>query len=84
MESNYSNLLYIRARSPEKLKEQLIAIDVPSQIVSGSWDYSGSRYGVWVMLDRPVERVRRKDLKMVQEDLLTNTKTKTTILKKED
>lgn len=81
MENNYSNLLYVQARTPDKLKEQLMAIDVPSRIVEGSWWNTGSMLGVWVILDRPVEKVKKKNLNKRSVD--PTDETKTTILNKE-
>ena len=81
MENNYANLLYIQARTPEKLKEQLLAIEVPSSIVPGSWWNPGSMLGVWVLLDRPVEKVKKKDLK--KKPVVSNDQTKTITLNNE-
>jgi hypothetical protein len=52
---SYERLAVVHGRTPMKLKEALLAIPVPSQIVQGSWFQSGGIYGVWVMCDRPVK-----------------------------
>ena len=81
MENDYSKLLNIQARTPEKLKELLVAIPVPSLIMQGSWYNTGGLFGVWVYLDRSVEKVKMKDLKTPKFDV--KEQPKTTILKKE-
>ena len=83
MENNYENLFYIQARTPEKLKEQLMAIEVPSRVVEGSWWNTGSMLGVWVLLDRPVERVKKKNLKSDNSSPKSMTETKIITLNKE-
>jgi hypothetical protein len=70
MENNYSHLMFVSERDPERLKKALMSIAVPSQIVPGSWYYSSMKVGVWVHLDRPVELMKRKSIKENTEVLV--------------
>ena len=71
----YENLQFFEARTPEKLKELLMAIDVPHNIMPGGWLVKGSMLGVWVMFDRPVKQVKKRDL--VKDKTKSDETTKT-------
>jgi hypothetical protein len=73
MEHNYKNLLYVQGRSPDHLKELLMALDCPSQILSGSWYHTPMKAGVWVYCDREVKKVKVKDIPKVKK--IEDTKT---------
>lgn len=64
---NYNNLIFIQARTPEKLKDELLKIGCTSEIVPGSWYHNGMMFGVWVILDRPATMISKK-----KKDLTTN------------
>jgi len=62
MTSIANNWLFLEARSDEKLKEQLAGIDAGWSRLSGPF-YSGGIHSVWITLDRPVEKKRRRNIK---------------------
>jgi len=62
---NYNNLVFVQGRDPEKLKKALLAIDCPSEVVPGSWVFTGSMHGVWVCLDRPATMVKAKKAQLI-------------------
>jgi len=74
MKNNYENLHYFEARSPEKLKDQLKAIDNVHTIMPGGWLIHGQMFGVWVLFDRPVGQVKKKNLSNNKIELEKQTK----------
>lgn len=74
-ENVYENLMVLEARNPAKLKKMLTEIPVPFSIMSGSWFSNGSMYGVWVMLDRPIRMVKKKDSGKPKVEVTEKTKT---------
>lgn len=81
--NDFEKLRYIEARSPEKLRDALVAIEYPCSIMTGSWMKNGNLYGVWVKPDRELKSVKRREverskLKEAAEALKqTSTKTET-------
>lgn len=71
----YENLQYFEARTPEKLKEQLMAFDRPHNIMPGGWLIRGQMFGVWIMFDVPVKQIKKKDL--VKNETKVDQETKT-------
>jgi hypothetical protein len=71
MANRVENLLWVQGNSPEKLKENLRAIEHPYEIVPGSWFHDGRlKHGVWIMCDRPAKQVSRK--KPVTKTIIKN------------
>jgi len=77
MQNSYDNLLCVQARSPELLKRNLMAIPTPSSVMQGSWFMNGSLYGCWVLLDRPVTQVSKKEFKAKKDKVEITAQTKT-------
>ena len=76
MGTKYENLIHLVGRSPEHLRDLLVSIEVPSTIMPGSWYVQKSKHGVWVMLDRPARKVKKKDLdKSPQVEVTEPTRT---------
>jgi len=62
MQNNFENLLWVEGRTPEKLKSQLMTIDVPCSVMQGSWSSNNGHYGCWVLLDRPIKAMKKKQV----------------------
>lgn len=62
MNNNFENLMWLEARTPEKLKDLLISINVPCSVMQGSWSSNNGHYGCWVLLDRPVKTMKKRDM----------------------
>jgi len=72
MQNNFENLLWLEGRTPDKLKDLLMAIDVPCSVMQGSWSSMNGHYGCWVLLDRPVKSMKKREITKVEFSKGTN------------